>query len=93
MDSQEVEGCNAEVMMAQRIDMKGERYGRLTVLSYLGYWNNATRWRVRCDCGVEFDTSRVNLVHGMTRSCGCIRSEMGKSRPKDKFGKYIKREK
>lgn len=79
--------------MSALIDMTGERYGRLTVISHAGCWGNATRWKVRCDCGVEFDVSRPNLVHGWTRSCGCLRSEMGRARKKNKLGQYIKEEK
>lgn len=30
-----------------------------------------TKWLCRCDCGVEFSTTMLNLTSGNTKSCGC----------------------
>lgn len=61
----------------KRIDMTGQRFGRLTVLSYVGCSSVGARWKCQCDCGNIIETNRNNLVHKVapTRSCGCIRRE------------------
>jgi hypothetical protein len=59
------------------IDLTGQKMGRLTFLHYVG--NNSNRnaiWRVRCDCGTEFDVLGVAVKSGNTKSCGCIKREM-----------------
>lgn len=58
------------------MDITGQRYGRITAVRYVrtNEYGNAV-WRVRCDCGVEFETAAVNLRNGKTRSCGCLRDE------------------
>lgn len=59
---------------SNRDDLTGKRFGRLLVLGFDGRTNSGNAiWRVRCDCGVEFDARGTNLKSGNTRSCGCIR--------------------
>lgn len=57
------------------IDMTGQRFGRLTVLRYEPEWK-VGYWRVRCDCGTEFDAEGQALRKGRTRSCGCLRQDL-----------------
>lgn len=61
------------------INMVGQRFGRLVVLGldadYMKKDNN-TYWKVRCDCGTEFTTTRGNLIVGHARSCGCLKREL-----------------
>lgn len=65
----------------KRIDLTGQRYGRLTVVGFAGRDNNGNQiWRVRCDCGTEFEAYAGNLRNGVTRSCGCYRNEVCASR-------------
>lgn len=68
----------------------GERFGRLTLLEQVGteLCGNA-RWRVRCDCGVEFEVAGNNLRNGHTRSCGCLRIEMLKNGPPRRTKKQV----
>ena len=57
-------------------DLTGLRFGRVVVLEENDMSDNRTTiWRCRCDCGVEFNTLGTNLTRGITRSCGCLRSE------------------
>ena len=57
-------------------DMTGQRFGRLLVLEESDLSENRTViWKVKCDCGVEFDALGTNLRNGTTRSCGCLRRE------------------
>ena len=39
-------------------------------------------WVVRCDCGTERTVHANSLVVGGTRSCGCLRAELSRSRTK-----------
>ena len=61
--------------MAQKKDLTGRRFGRLTVVSTAGV-DEAGRvlWRCRCDCGSE-KVLRSNNLQRSTRSCGCLRVE------------------
>lgn len=62
------------------IDMTGERFGRLTVIEGAGKRRSVSGkdkgyyWKCRCDCGNTVTVSGSNLRQGLTRSCGCIRS-------------------
>lgn len=55
----------------------GDRFARWTVL-------DTTDWlamRCRCDCGTERNVPAGNLRNGLSKSCGCLKSELAKSRP------------
>ena len=58
----------------KRLDLKGERFGRLVVLEDAGNnQHSQSTWRCRCDCGTEKVVSVNSLRTGSTRSCGCLR--------------------
>lgn len=61
--------------MPKRIDISGQRFGRLKVLEYVGSINHMTTWLCRCDCGVEKNVSYSNLKSGAIQSCGCLKKE------------------
>lgn len=74
------------------IDLTGQRFGRLTVIEQaesrrvLSYYPEGgyhiitrARWRCRCDCGQEVEVDSQSLRNGSTKSCGCLRREMGKA--------------
>lgn len=60
--------------MGKRIDLTGQRFGRLVVVSYAGLdkQNNAL-WSCACDCGNTKVAMSKSLRSGMTISCGCAR--------------------
>lgn len=62
----------------QRVDMVGQKFGRLTVLSYSGN----LKWLCRCVCGNMIDVPRQCLRKNLTRSCGCLRIQLGRLRGK-----------
>jgi len=70
--------------MPTLIDLTGKRFGRLTVLERSGTWHSPDGistvpvWHCRCDCGKETYVTGRNLKGGLTRSCGCLRSEKAK---------------
>lgn len=52
----------------KRINLYGKRFGSLEVI---GYNQEVHKWKVRCDCGKEFEVYGQHLRRGDTRSCGC----------------------
>ena len=54
----------------KRIDLTGQRFGRLTVIRYDHTTEKGNAcWRCRCDCGNETIVRRQNLQSGLTQSC------------------------
>lgn len=60
-------------------DLIGQTFARLLVIEYAftDKWRS-THWKCRCRCGKETTVSRNSLLHGLTKSCGCLVSEQGK---------------
>lgn len=56
-------------------DLTGNRYGKLTVLSWAYSRKKQTYWKCRCDCGNEIITQRAGLLNGSTKSCGCYNAD------------------
>lgn len=52
-------------------NIKGQKFGRLTALEYVG----KSKWLCRCDCGNDYIVSTNYLISGHTKSCGCINEE------------------
>lgn len=50
-------------------DIEGQRFGRLTVLSYAGTRYGFRQWNCICDCGNEYVTAGFRLRHRKTREC------------------------
>lgn len=68
----------------QRLDLTGQKFGRLTVLSYAETRNGRARWLCRCDCGKEKTVDTASLKSGKTKSCGCLNLEKAIERIKGK---------
>lgn len=70
--------------MTKMIDITGQRFERLTVISHEGRSANGhTQWKCKCDCGNEIVTIYQSLKKGCTKSCGCLRSELASERYKE----------
>jgi hypothetical protein len=55
----------------------GAQFGRLTVIRRAENTPaHATRWECLCGCGNSVIVRRAALVSGMTRSCGCLQSDV-----------------
>ncbi len=52
------------------------RFGRLLVVCLHESRRNGRTWRCLCDCGAECFALSSHLLAGMTRSCGCIKTEI-----------------
>lgn len=62
-------------MVIRRIDITGQRFGRLVAIQFKGVEHESARWLCRCDCGVEKVVGASKLRSGNTRSCGCLAAE------------------
>lgn len=55
-------------------DLTGQKFGRLTVVSYAGFKVRHC-WLCECNCGNKIVTRGNSLKTGNTESCGCIGKE------------------
>lgn len=58
----------------KRIDLTGQRFGRLTVIERDGTDKNGRNvmWLCVCDCGGTTRTTTTHLRNGHAQSCGCL---------------------
>lgn len=56
----------------KRIDMTGQRFGKLIVVECVGFENKSSIWKCLCDCGNYTIASRKHLIQGHKKSCGCL---------------------
>ena len=78
--------CRTEITRKPRPDISGNKYGRLTVIKYLG----KSKWLCVCDCGKEVVVSTGHLMNGHTQSCGCyMKDRIGETKFKDLSGQTI----
>lgn len=68
-------GClQREVARAARIDIAGQRFGRLVAVRDTGRTGSSGAiWDCLCDCGVEKAVTVQALRRGATISCGCAK--------------------
>lgn len=59
----------------QKIDLTGQKFERLTVLSLADTIKGVVRWNCICECGKTVVVRTGNLRNGHTKSCGCISME------------------
>lgn len=67
--------------MQRGIDRRGQVFGRLTVLNEpptKGSRSKLRTWKCRCECGTIKFVNPSLLRTGKTKSCGCLRRDMGK---------------
>lgn len=65
-------------MGKKRIDLTGQRFGRLVVISYneeVSKQKKGSHWNCICDCGNNCTINGTRLKSGKTRSCGCLMRE------------------
>ena len=62
-------------------DLTGVRFGRLIVVEATNErrYKNIV-WRCLCDCGNVSYVSAPNLINGYTKSCGCLKIDLAKSK-------------
>ena len=55
------------------IDLRGRKFGRLTVIERIGTKNRKSVWECKCECGNTKEVVSNNLISGNTKSCGCLK--------------------
>ena len=65
------------------LELTGQRFNRLTVISKAENRNGFTYWNCICDCGNIKTVKGVSLTKGYTKSCGCYSRELTAKRNKD----------
>jgi len=68
-------------MSHQAINLTGQTFGRLTVLTRGPKARHAT-WNCRCSCGNLTLTEGIDLRRGKSKSCGCLKNELSAARCK-----------
>jgi hypothetical protein len=64
-------------MLKKMIDLTGQQFGRLAVLSRAGKDKHGNvRWNCVCSCGTEKEISGAVLRQGKAVSCGCFLREV-----------------
>ncbi len=63
-------------MSRPRLNLTGEYFGRLRVLSYAGKDRSQnTRWLCLCTCGNKVEVRGSEMRRGTVSSCGCLKKE------------------
>lgn len=63
--------------MARKVKIKeGDKYGRLTIIKELPTINYRRKVLCRCDCGTVKEYFLQRVIHGETKSCGCLSKEL-----------------
>lgn len=72
--------------MPKKIDLTGQKFGRLTVIEEVGRSNQRTvKWRCKCECGNETIVCSNHLRSGTVKSCGCLYVETRKKAIKNAY--------
>ena len=67
----------------RKLDLTGQRFGRLTAVSCTGIKQNGNyMWNCKCDCGKDVVVKADHLRRGDTQSCGCINAGRQKGIPR-----------
>ena len=64
--------------MSKKIDLTGQRFGKLLVLKEDGKIGRYVAWQCQCDCGQIKTIRGDSLRGGTTKSCGCLQKEKAK---------------
>ena len=59
---------------------RGDKFGRLTIISPAPNRGKRTQWNCKCDCGNDFIALTDSLRSGNTQSCGCLQQEINQQR-------------
>lgn len=67
--------------MAKLIDLVGKKFGRWTVLSFVGRKQSYHElvWRCQCECGNTANVNGSTLKKGCSTSCGCYSAERART--------------
>lgn len=83
-----------EIPVGRAKDLRGQVFGKLTVLYRVKNLGRHTAWMCQCQCGVKKVIAAQNLTQSLTKSCGCYNRELAsKNFAKDitnqRFGRLV----
>ena len=84
-----VKSCGCSRWKRPSMDLTGKMFGRLTVIKegdrkIQPNGKKRRTWLCHCQCGKEAVVLQENLTRGITRSCGCLKSDMLRERRGEK---------
>lgn len=59
--------------MHNRLDLVGNRFGKVVVIDYGYSMNERSYWLCQCDCGISTFLLGKGLKNGKIKSCGCFK--------------------
>jgi hypothetical protein len=71
-------------MPQTKIDLTGQRFGHLVVISW-SHYDKKSYWNCLCDCGTTCCIGSANLRSGNSQSCGCGRGKLSQIEPRKKY--------
>jgi hypothetical protein len=75
-----------------KVELAGQKFGRLLVIKESGRGKDGcVTWECLCDCGTHRIVRGKDLKKGVTRSCGCLRMDIGTLVKKELAGKRFSR--
>lgn len=83
--------CGCVNAKNKTVDLTGQQFGELTVISLDKKRNNekGARWICQCNCGNTISVLASRLKSGQTRSCGCLKRKETKRERIDLTGRTI----
>ena len=63
----------------KKLDLTGQKFGKLTVVAPAANVGSRTAWLCQCDCGKEAIVITARLRDGHRTSCGCDNEHFGES--------------
>lgn len=64
-------GFLGESIMSARIDLSGQKFGKLTAVKSVGIRSRSILWECQCECGKTKLVTCTRLRSGTAKSCGC----------------------
>jgi hypothetical protein len=71
------------------LNLIGQTFGRLTVLSQAPFQGGRSQWHCVCECGAEKIVNSNLLRRGRTQSCGCLNQERRSTHGLSKEPEYM----
>lgn len=65
--------------MGRKLDLTGQKFGRLTVIRKNGKQGKCIMWECKCECGNVKTIRSSHLRSGATQSCGCLSREKARN--------------
>ena len=78
-----------EIPVGRAKDLRGQKFGMLTVLYRVQNQGKNVQWKCQCDCGNIIVATAGNLRSGNTKGCGCKKGVHIKDISGQRFGRLV----